>query len=47
MNKNATNDSFTCSGRARTEKLVKYDIPLSKKDGVVDREVIPMEHERV
>ena len=31
LNKNAANDSFTRSGRARTKKLVKYDIPLSRK----------------
>ena len=31
MNKNAINDSFTCSGRARTEKLIKYDIPPSRE----------------
>ena len=47
MNKNATTDSFTCIGRARTKKLVKYDIPPSKEDGAVNREVIPMEHEIV
>ena len=31
MNKNVINDSFTCSGRGRIEKLVKYVIPPSRK----------------
>ena len=31
MNKNEANDYFTCSGRERIEKLVKYDSPLSKE----------------
>ena len=29
MNENVINDSFTCSGRVRIEKLVKFDIPPS------------------
>ena len=48
MNKNAIKDSFTYSGRARTKKLVKYDILYQvEKDRAVDRKVILMEHERI
>ena len=34
MNTNAANNCFTCSGQARTEELVKYDIP-PRGEGVV------------
>ena len=31
MNKNETNDSFTCSRRERNEELVKSDSPPSRE----------------
>ena len=47
MNKNGTNDSFTYSGREELKSSSNMIFHQVDKDGVVDREVILMEHERV
>ena len=47
MNKNAINNSFTSVGGQELRSSSNLIFHQVEKDGVVDREVIPIEHERV
>ena len=47
MNKNATNDSFTYRGEQELRSSSNMIFHQVENDGFVDREVIPMKHERV